>query len=132
VVRSSVGRRQRNPQDGVGPEVLLVLRAVQLDHATVQADLVQCAHADQLVGQPVIDVGDRLGDPFAKVLLFVAVPQFPGLVDPGAGPAGDRRTAERSVGQGDVDFDGGVASAIQNLPGVDVYDRRAHGSSRLS
>ena len=44
----------------------------------------------------------------------------------GAGAAGDGGAAERAVGQRDVDFDGGIAAAIENLPAVDVNDF-AHG-----
>ena len=58
--------------------------------------------------------------PLAEVLGLVAVAKFPGLVDAGAGPAGDRRAAEGAIGQLDVDFDGGVSAAIEDLPGVDV------------
>ena len=53
---------------------------------------------------------------------LVAVAKFPGLVDAGAGAAGHRRPAEGAVGQLDVDFDGRVAAAIENLSGVDVHN----------
>ena len=123
VVGRGMGGGQRHAQDGVGPQLLLVLGAVQLDHAVVQGGLIQGVHAAKLVGQLAVDVVDGLQDPLAEVLGLVAVAEFPGLVDAGAGPAGHGRAAERAVGQFHVDLDGGVAAAVEDLSGVDVYNR---------
>ncbi len=61
--------------------------------------------------------------PLAEVLCLVAVAKFPGLVDAGAGAAGHGRAAEGAVGQFHVDLDGRIAAAVENLSGVDVYNR---------
>ena len=69
-----------------------------------------------------LTLSTALIDPLAEVLGLVAVAKLPGLVDAGAGPAGHGGAAERAVGQFDVDFDGGVSPAVQDLPGADVYN----------
>ena len=84
----------------------------------------QCASA--IVG---IDILDRLADAFAQKDLGVAVAQFPGLVGPRAGSAGHGGSPERAVGQHHIDFDGGVAAAVKNLPTLDIHNR-AHERSR--
>ena len=45
-----VGRGERDAEDRVRAEILLVRRAVELDHPLVDRDLVHRVHADQLVG----------------------------------------------------------------------------------
>ncbi len=106
----------------LAPKFLLVLAAVQLDHPRVDGGLIDGVHAAQLVGQLAVDVVDGLYDPLAEVLGLVAVAKLPGLVDAGAGPAGHRGAAERAIGQFDVDFDGGISPAVEDLPGADVYN----------
>ena len=127
VVGRGMGVGQRDAEDRVGAEVLLVLGAVEFDHPLVDGDLIEGVHAAQLVGQLVVDVVDGLQHPLAEVFRLVAVAQFPGLVDAGAGAAGHGRAAERAVGQLDVDLDGRVAAAVENLPGANVNNGRTHG-----
>ncbi len=122
VVGRGMGVGQRHAQDGVGAEALLVLRAVQFDHAVVEGHLVEGVHAAQLVGQLGVDVVDGLQNPLAEVFRLVAVAKFPGLVDAGAGAAGHGGAAERAVGQFHVDLDGRIAAAIEDLSGADVYN----------
>ena len=122
VVGRGPGVGQRHAQDGVGPEALLVLRAVEFVHAVVQRHLIQRVHAAQFVGQLGVDVLDRLQNPLAEVFRLVAVAEFPRLVDSGAGAAGHGRPAEAAVGQFHVDLDGRIAAAIEDLSGTDVYN----------
>ena len=126
-----VGRRQRHAEDRVRAEVLLVRRAVELDHPLVDRDLVQRVHADQLVGDLFVDVGDGLLHALAQVVRLVAVAQLPGFVHAGAGAAGHGGRADRVVVERDIDFDGRIAAAIENLPGVNINDH-AHGDGCLS
>ena len=123
VVGRGMGVGQRHAQNGVGAQVLLVLGAVELDHAVVERDLIDGVHAAQFVGQLGVDVVDGLENPLAEILRLVAVAELQGLVDAGAGPAGDGGAAERAVGQFHVDLDGGIAAAIENLSGANVYNR---------
>ena len=114
---------QRHAQDGVRAEFLLVLGAVEFDHPLVQADLIERVEAAQFVGDFRVHVVNRRQNPFTEVFRFVAVAKFEGLVDTGAGPAGHRRPAERAVGQIDIDLDGRISTAIENLSGTNVYNR---------
>ena len=84
--------------------------------------------ADDDLGQRVVDVGDGLGDALAEVPLLVAVAQLDGLVNAGAGAGGDGGAAEGAVGQDDVDLDGRVASAVEDLASVHLGD----GCGRLT
>ena len=73
--------------------------------------------------------------------LLVAVAQLPGFVHAGARAAGHGGGADRAVVERDIDFDGRIAAAIENLASVNV-NNHAHGerlpflslgySSRLS
>ena len=121
VQRQAVGRGgrlgggQADAQDRVGAELPLVGRAVGRDQRAVQPDLVGriATHGD--LGQRRVDVGHRLGHAFAEVARLVAVAELDRLVDSRAGPRGNRRPAERAVGQDHVHFDGRVAAAVEDL-----------------
>ena len=73
-----------------------------------------------------LTLATAFGTPLPRYTCLVAVAQLPGLVDAGAGPAGDGGAAERAVVERDVDLDGGIAAAIENLAAVDINDH-AHG-----
>ena len=76
----------------------------------------------------VVDVGDGLRHALAEVVRLVAVAQLPRFVHAGAGAAGHGGGADRVVVERDIDFDGRIAAAIENLPAVNVNDH-AHGES---
>ena len=95
-------------------------------------DLVERVHADQLVGDASsLTLATALRHALAQIDALVAVAQLPGFVDAGAGAAGHGGAAERAVVQRDVDFDGRIAAAIENLAAVDINDR-AHGRVQSS
>ena len=121
-----MGRGERDAEDRVRAEILLVRRAVQLQHPLVDRDLVHRIQAHELVGNLVVDIGDGGLHALAKKVRFVAVAELPRLVGAGAGTAGHGGGADRVVVQRDIDLDGGIAATIQNLPGVDINDH-AHG-----
>ncbi len=131
VGRRGMGRGQRNAEDGVGPQLALVLGAVQIDHPPVQGGLIQGVHAGQFVGQNVVDVVDRLEHALAQVKRLVAVAKFQGLVNARARAAGNRRPAERTVGQLHVDLDRGVSAAIKDLSGMDIENFCIHDGTLL-
>jgi hypothetical protein len=83
IVRRSFGDGQGDSQDRVGSQLALVICTVQLHHPLVDADLVRGIPALECVRQHLIHVVDGLEDTFPKILRFVAVPQFPGLVSTG-------------------------------------------------
>jgi hypothetical protein len=94
---SRFGDGQRDAQDRVGTQILLVRRAVQFDHPQIDADLVQAVHALQFTGDGRIDVMHGLLDAFAQENALFTVTQFPRLVGTGARSAGDCRSAKGTV-----------------------------------
>ena len=90
------------------------------------AGLIEGVHAAKFVGQLGVDVLDGLQNPLAEVFRLVAVAEFPSFMHAGAGSAGNRRPAGAAVGQHDIDLDGRIAAAIENLAAANVNNRRTH------
>ena len=103
-----LGNRHGGAQDGVGPQPLLVGRAVQFDHHLIDCTLLQRVQTDQRVSDLAIDVFDRLGHSLAEVDRSIAIAQFPRLVSPRAGSAGYGRPTEGSIHQFHLNLDGGL------------------------
>src|SRR5262249_11083015 len=74
----------------------------------------------------LIHVLHRLEHALAAEALGITVAQLDGFVLAGRGAARDGGGAVRAARQGDVGFDGGIASRIQNLARVN-RDDGAHG-----
>ena len=129
VIGRRMGGGQRDAQDGVGAQLLLVFAAVQGDHAGVHGGLIEGVHAAQLVGQLAVDVVDGLDDPRPRYLDLSPSRSSRASWMPVLAPLGTAARPNGAVGQFDVDFDGGVAAAVEDLPGVDVYDGGAHVSN---
>ncbi len=121
-----MGDRERNAKDRVRAKLLLVGRAVELDHSLVDFDLVHGIHANQLVGQDFIHVCNRFQHAFAEEMRLIVVAELARFVLTGAGAAGHGGGADRVVVERDIDFNGRVAAAIEDLPSVDINDH-AHG-----
>ena len=117
-----LGHGQRDAQDGVGAQLALVFGAVQLDHAHVDADLVDGVHADQVFGDDVVDVVDGLEDALAEVALLVAVAQLHGLALAGGCAGRHGGAAEGARLQIDFHLQGRIAAGIKDLSGIDIYD----------
>ena len=90
-------------------ELGLVLCAIELEHHLIDVVLVGDVHADDVGGDDLLDVLDGLGDVLAVVGL-ATVTELAGFVNTGGGTGGDGGTEETVLG-GDVDLDGGVATA---------------------
>ena len=120
-----VGHGERNAEDRVGAQHLLVGRAVEFEHQFVDGRLVEGIAALQFVSDAGVDALDGLQHALAQIHARVAVPLLPGLVGAGARPRWNRGTTARAVGQGDVDLNRRIAAAVENLAGVDV-DNRGH------
>ena len=123
VLSGGVGDGHRHPEDRVGAEVLLVRRAVELEHPLVDPSLIEGVAALQLVSDLRVDVLDRFEHAPAEIDRLVAVALLPGLVGTGARPRRHGGPPEGSVGQRDIDLEGGVAAAVEDLAGVDVDNR---------
>ena len=125
VLGRRVGHGERNAEDRVRAQHLLVGRAVEFEHQFVDGRLVEGIAALQFVSDAGVDALDGLQHALAQIHARVAVPLLPGLVGAGARPRWNRGTTARAVGQGDVDLNRRIAAAVENLAGVDV-DNRGH------
>ncbi len=123
--RRGLGASHRDAEDGISSEPALVLGAIQPDHLLVDPPLLRHREPDQPARYLSFDGRDGFGDA-SSVEPCATVPELDGLVDARRGAAGHRRPAEVALLGGDLDLDGGVAPAIQYLPGVDVIDSVAH------
>ena len=116
------------PRMALAPSLLLFSVPSSSIIRRSKAGLIQGVDAGQFVGQNVVDVVDRLQHALAQVKRLVAVAQFQGLVNAGARAAGNRRPAERTVGQFHVDLNRRISAAIENLSGMDIENLRIHGT----
>ncbi len=106
----------------LAPKPALVRRAVEIDHDLVDLDLLLDGLVAQRLEDFAVDGLDRLLHALAEIALLVAVPQFDRLMRAGGGARGHRRTADRAVFQHHIDFNGGIAPAIENFAANDVDD----------
>ena len=128
LVGAGLGHRERRAERGVGPEAALGVGAVELDQGAVDVALVERLHAEERVGDLLLDVADgRLHALAAEAVAAVA--QLDRLVGAGAGAARDRGPTPGAREQLHLDLDRGVPTGVEDLPGVDVDDA-AHGSPR--
>ncbi len=121
-IRGGFGDGQGHAQDGVGAQVLLVRRAVHLDHFAVQADLVQRVQSLEFRRDLPVHVFNRKDDSLAQEAFFVSIPQFPRFVGSRAGSTGDRRPPEGAIHQGDFHLNRRVSAAIQDLTAMNFSD----------
>ena len=112
---------ERGAEDGVGAELGLVGRAVEVEHRLVDEALVVGLEADDRAGDVLDDALDGLLHALADVAL-AAVAQLDGLEGAGGGTAGDGGATERAVLEEDLDLDGGVAARVEDLAGADSCD----------
>ena len=108
------GRRQRHAEDGVGAETRFVSSAVERDERRVERRLIGDVHADDLVGDLVLDIPDRLLDALAPISGGVAIAQLDCLMLARRRAGGnDRGTAARLSECGDRD--GGIAARVKDF-----------------
>ena len=119
------GHREGDAEDGVGAQVRLVVGAVEVDEQPVDVALVEGVEPDQGVVDLVVDVGDRVEHALAAVAAL-AVAELDGLEGAGGGAGRDDGAAAGTGVEDDLDLDGGVAAAVEDLSTGDVLDD-AHG-----
>ena len=112
---SGVCNRQRNSKNRVSAKFLFVGGTVERNHRTIDSDLIESIHAANDFGDLVFDIIDRFQYPFAEILVFLAVAQFPRFVFPGACSAWNDCPADCAASQFDVDFDCRIPSRVQDL-----------------
>ena len=127
--RGGLRHRKRYAENGIGAEPALVRRAVEPDHGLVDLDLRFGVHAGQRIEDLAVDGLDRGLHALAEVARLVVVAQFHRLVRPGRSARRHAGAPARAVFQDHVDFDGGIAAAVENFAADDVDDG-SHGSSR--
>ena len=110
-----LGNGQRNPENSVRPEVVLVLAPVQGDHPLIDPDLVGASCAQKSGRDLLVHVRNRLLNPLAQVPFHIPVSQLDGLVFSRGGPRRNRCPAQRAALQNNIDLHGGVPTRIQNL-----------------
>ncbi|EAU43788.1 probable phosphopyruvate hydratase [Salipiger bermudensis HTCC2601] len=121
-----LGGGEADAENGVGAETALVVGAVELDHRAVDGFLLGGVEAHQRLGDLAVDRGHGIEHALAHVAALVAVAALMRLVHAGRGTRGHGGAAQRAVFQHDVDLDRGVATAVEDLAGVNVDDG-AHG-----
>ncbi len=125
--RRRLGDRQRHAEDGVGAEPGLVRGAVEIDHDLIDLHLLFGIHAAERVEQLAIDGFHRLLHALAEIARLVTVAQLDRLMRAGRGAGRHRSAADRTVFQHHVDFDGGIAAAVEDFAANNV-DNGSHDS----
>ncbi len=119
--RRGVGGGQGHGQERVGAQAGLVRRAVERDQHPVQRGLAGGVLAADGGGDLAVDVVDRLAHPLAHPVR-AAVAQLGGLELARRGAGGHRRPAPRPGLQAELDLDGRIAAAVEDLAGMHVLD----------
>ena len=117
VCSSGLGRSERHREDGVGAQVALVWRPVELDHARIELSLLRHVRTLQCSGD-LANVGNGLEDALAGVALLVTVTELDGLVDASRRPARNSGR-EHASRRDDVALNGGEAARVEDLACVD-------------
>lgn len=113
---------ERSTQNGVRAQVALVRSTVDVNHFGVDSTLVASVHADNRFGNFLIHMGDGLLNALAKVAVLIAVTQLNSLECASRCARRNDRACERTVVEGNLDLNRGVAAGIENLSAVDVED----------
>ncbi len=90
--------------------------------ALIEAALIGRVHAADRVEDLAVHGGDGVQHALAAIALLVAVAQLDRFMRAGRGAGRHRGAADDAAFQRDVDFDGGIAAAVENLAADDVRD----------
>ncbi len=127
--RGGLGGGETDAKNGVGPVISFILGAIGGDQGGVERSLIGGVEPDGDFRKRAVHIGHGLRDPFAQVTLLVAVAKLDRLVGACAGSRRDGGPTEGAIGQRDVDFDRGIAAAVEDLATAHGGDRcgmRAH------
>src|SRR5690606_39159356 len=86
--------------------------------------------AGQRLGDRAVDVADGLQHALAQVARLVAVAQLHRLLGAGGCTGRHGGAAERSIGERDFGFKGGIAAGVEDFAGVDPGDA-GHGGGNV-
>ena len=117
--RSRLGAGQRNTEQRVGTQASLVGRAVKIQQARVELFLLGGVDPEDRGGDLTVDVCNRLRDALTAPFR-AAVAELYGLVLACGCAAGNRCASGRAGLESDLDLDGRVSAAVEDLPGVSL------------
>jgi len=135
---TGLGDGNRNAEDGICTEFAFVGCSVEFDEEVVDFFLrsdIQ-ARSDQLRSDDIVNIVDSLAYAFSDIGVLVTIAKFDSFVDAGGG---SRRngSAEAPFSGVDVNFDGGIASRVEDLMskserlGMDCNMKRLPGESEF-
>src|SRR5439155_4198503 len=101
---------QRNSEQRICAQILLVRGAVKLDQLVVDFPLVARIPAFENRRDLIVNVGGCLLDTFAAEPAFLAIPQFPCFMLAGARSAWNRRPSKRTAFDAHIDFNCRIAT----------------------
>ena len=122
IVGSGAGHGQRYAEDGVGTQIRLGLRAVEGDHRLVDTHLIGHVHADDRGSDLLVDVLHGVQHALAQIAALVAVTKLEGLVLARRRAARYGCTAECARYGTNFDLDGRIASRVEDLSCVNLYN----------
>src|SRR6516164_3926688 len=120
---------ERHPEDGVGAEPALVLRAIELDHAAIDRCLRAGILAEERLPERRVDVLDGPQHALAAVALLVAVAQLDRLARAGGRARGYGCPPLHARVENHVHLDGGITARVEDLASADVSDAAHQGAS---
>ena len=80
---------------------------------------------DNGICEVFVDVFNGRADPLPEEPIFVTVAEFTSLVSSGAGATGNGSSADRPILSFDIDLNGRIASAVQDL--ASMHGSNGHG-----
>ena len=120
--RRRLGHGHGHAQQRVGAETALVLGAVQIDQRPVDEELLGGFAAGQGVEDFAVHRIDGAEHALAAIPLGIAVALLDRLVGAGGSTGRNGGTADGTRLQRHVDFDGRIASTVQDFAGGDIDD----------
>ena len=111
--------RQRSSEEGIGPKIFLICGPIEREHGIVDARLIAGAISEKSRSDFVINVGNSSEDAFAQKAGIISIAEFPSFVLPRARSRRNSGAAERSSGEGDVNFDGRIPPRVDDFAAFD-------------
>ncbi len=121
IVGRRSGHRQADTEDGVGSELGLVRRAVEVEQDLIDLPLTVGIGSFKSFLDDGVDVADRGLHALSEVSV-TPVSQLDGLELAGRRSGWHQGPTEGAGGQEHLDFDGGVTSRVENLAAQDVLN----------
>jgi hypothetical protein len=116
---------KRYTKDRIRPKAALVISAIKFEKDSINVTLIKGIETDKGVVDLVVDMGNSIKHTFTHVAGF-AIAQFNGLKRAGRCTRGNYRSTIRTRFEDDLNLDGRVTAAVEDLAAGDVFDN-AHG-----